>query len=153
MAFNKFTHSIDIQQYFVAKILHTTNGGWICSIGNDEVFLPDSQLFKNIEDKEACVGKIIRVMVQRSDRSGTVVSHKDYISKVYERKEIISQLKRGQTLPGIIKGITEKGYQINVMGIIGFMHIEENSESNNYEINRLRGKYPWMETYPPSQIS
>lgn len=135
MAFNKFTHSIDIQQYFVAKILHTTNGGWICSIGNDEVFLPDSQLFKNIEDKEACVGKSIRVMVQRSDRSGTVVSHKDYISKVYERKEIISQLKRGQTLPGIIKGITEKGYQINVMGIIGFMHIEENSESNNYEIN------------------
>lgn len=135
MVLNKFAHAIDIQQFFIAKILHTTNGGWICSVGDSEVFLPGSQLYKDIEDYEAHVGKCVKVMVQRADRWSTVVSHKDYVKKIFERKNIISKLQRGQKLSGIIKGITENGYQINVMGIIGFMHKEEMCAPNNYDIN------------------
>ena len=135
MALNKFAHAIDVQQFFIAKILHTTNGGWICSIGDSEVFLPGSQLYKDIEDYESYAGKSVKVMVQRADRWSTVVSHKDYIKKIFERKNIISNLQRGQKLSGIIKGITEKGYQINVMGIIGFMHKEEMCEPDNNCIN------------------
>lgn len=135
MALNKFAHAIDVQQFFIAKILHTTNGGWICSIGDSEVFLPGSQLYKDIEDYESYAGKSVKVMVQRADRWSTVVSHKDYIKKIFERKNIISNLQRGQKLSGIIKGITEKGYQINVMGIIGFMHKEEMCEPDNNGIN------------------
>lgn len=135
MSLNKFIHAIDIQQFFIAKILHTTNGGWICSIGDSEVFLPGSQLYKDIEDYEAYVGKWVKVMVQRADRWSTVVSHKDYVKKIFERKNIISKLQRGQKLSGIIKGITEKGCQINVMGIIGFMHKEEMCDQDNYDIN------------------
>ena len=135
MALNRFAHAIDIQQFFTAKILHTTNGGWICSIGDSEVFLPGSQLYKDIEDYEAYAGKSVKVMVQRADRWSTVVSHKDYIKKIFERKNIISNLQRGQKLSGIIKGITEKGYLINVMGIIGFMHKEEMCDPENYGIN------------------
>lgn len=135
MALNRFAHAIDVQQFFIAKILHTTNGGWICSIGDSEVFLPGSQLYKDIEDYEAYAGKSVKVMVQRADKWSTVVSHKDYIKKIFERKNIISNLQRGQKLSGIIKGITEKGYQINVMGIIGFMHKEEICDPDNYGIN------------------
>ena len=135
MALNRFAHAIDVQQFFIAKILHTTNGGWICSIGDSEVFLPESQLYNDIEDYEAYAGKSVKVMVQRANRWSTVVSHKDYIKKIFERKNIISNLQRGQKLFGIIKGITEKGYQINVMGIIGFMHKEEMCEPDNYGIN------------------
>lgn len=135
MALNRFAHAIDIQQFFIAKILHTTNGGWICSIGDSEVFLPGSQLYKDIKDYEAYAGKSVKVMVQHADRWSTVVSHKDYVKKISERKNIISNLQRGQKLSGIIKGITEKGYQINVMGIIGFMHKEEMCAPDNYGIN------------------
>lgn len=90
MVLNKFAHAIDIQQFFIAKILHTTNGGWICSIGDSEVFLPGSQLYKDIEDYEAHVGKYVKVMVQRADRWSTVVSHKDYVKK-YLNEKILSQ--------------------------------------------------------------
>lgn len=135
MALNRFVHAIDIQQFFIAKILHTTNGGWICSIDESEVFLPGSQLYKDIEDYEVHVGKSVKVMVQRADRWSTVVSHKDYVKKIFERKNIISNLQRGQKLSGIIKGITEKGYQINVMGIIGFMHKDEMCDPDIYDIN------------------
>ena len=132
---NQFIHAIEIQQFFMAKILHTTNGGWICAIGNSEVFLPGSQLYKQIEDYEAYVGKSVRVMVQRSNKWGTVVSHRDYKRKLYERNEILTHLKRGQKLSGVVKGVTEKGLLINVMGIIGFMHNEEILPPNQYEIN------------------
>lgn len=130
-----FKQSLYTQRVHVAKILHTTNSGWICSIGNSEVFLPGSQLYNNIQDYEACVGKSVKVLVQRIDRWRTVVSHKDYISKVIERKGIISNLKKGQKLFGEIKGITEKGVQINVMGIIGFMHNEEMCDPDSCKIN------------------
>lgn len=135
MAHIDFKQSLETQKIHVAKILHTTNGGWICSIGDSEVFLPGSQLYKDIEDYEAYVGNSVKVMVQRVDRWSTVVSHKDYVKKIFERKNIITNLQRGQKLSGIIKGITENGYQINVMGIIGFMHKDEMCEPDNYDIN------------------
>ena len=135
MAHIDFEQSLNTQKIHVARILHTTNGGWTCSIGESEVFLPGSQLYKDIEDYEAHVGKSVKVMVQRVGRGSIVVSHKDYVKKFFERKSIISNLQRGQKLSGIIKGITEKGYQINVMGIIGFMHKDEMCDLDNYDIN------------------
>lgn len=97
MALNKFAHAIDVQQFFIAKILHTTNGGWICSIGDSEVFLPGSQLYKDIEDYESYAGKSVKVMVQRADRWSTVVSHKDYIKKIFERKILSQIFKEGKS--------------------------------------------------------
>ena len=67
---------------------------WICAIDGYEVFLPGSQLYKNIEDYEAYVGRSVEVMVQRADKWSTVVSHKDYRRKLYERKEVLINLKR-----------------------------------------------------------
>ena len=114
MALNRFAHAIDVQQFFIAKILHTTNGGWICSIGDSEVFLPESQLYNDIEDYEAYAGKSVKVMVQRADKWSTVVSHKDYIKKIFERKNIISNLQRGQKLSGIIKGMRSGTTKVHV---------------------------------------
>lgn len=116
-----FIDAIDTQQYFVAKILRTIKGGWICSIGDTEVFLPSNQLYKDIDDYESVVGKTAKVMVQKAGRNGVVVSHKAYRKSIYERRVILETLKRGQKLVGIIKGIIENGYQIDVLGIIGFM--------------------------------
>ena len=135
MAYDKFINAINTQQYLIAKILRTTCGGWICAIGDTEVFLPGSQLYKNIEDYEAYVGMSVKVMVQRADERSIVVSHKDYVSKIFELKDVIANLEIGQKLYGIIKGETDRGYKINVMGIIGFMRKEDMCDSNNYAIN------------------
>ena len=98
-----FIDAIDTQQYFVAKILRTIKGGWICSIGDTEVFLPGNQLYKDIDDYESVVGKTAKVMVQKAGRNGVVVSHKAYRKSIYERRVILETLKRGQKLVGIIK--------------------------------------------------
>lgn len=136
MTLNKFERAINIQHVFVARILRTTNGGWICSIDNTDVFLPGSLLYNGIRDYEACVGKFVKVMVLRADKRGVVVSHKDYVSKIFERKEILSNLKRGQNLKGIVKDVSESGYYINVLGIIGFMPNSE-CEGRSFSIDQL----------------
>ena len=116
-----FALSIDIQQSFVAKILHTTKGGWICSVSDNEVFLPVSQLYKNIDDYDSVVGKTVKVMVQRIGGGRIIVSHKVYVSKIFERKRILQNLGKGQKLIGTTKHVSDKGAYIDVLGIIGFM--------------------------------
>lgn len=116
-----FALSIVTQQSFVAKILRTTKGGWICSISDREVFLPGSQLYENIRDYESVVGRKVKVMIQRVTGNSIVVSHKDYVSKKNERKRILQNLEKGQKLIGIVRQISEKGAYIDVLGIIGFM--------------------------------
>lgn len=120
-----FALSIEIQQSFPAKILRTIKGGWICSIGNDEVFLPGSQLYKKIEDYESVIGKTVTVMVQRIVGNSVVVSHKDFVSKRFERNRILQNLEKRQRLIGIIRHISDKGAYIDILGIIGYMPDKE----------------------------
>ena len=120
-----FALSIEIQQFFPAKILRTIKGGWICSIGNDEVFLPGSQLYKKIEDYESVIGRTVTVMVQRIVGNSVVVSHKDFVSKRFERNRILQNLEKGQRLIGIIRHISDKGAYIDILGIIGYMPDKE----------------------------
>ena len=120
-----FALSIVTQQSFVAKILRTTKGGWICSISDREVFLPGSQLYKDIRDYEYVVGRKVKVMIQRVTGNSIVVSHKDYVSKIFERKRVLQNLEKGQKLIGIVRQISEKGAYIDVLGVIGFMPTKE----------------------------
>lgn len=116
-----FAKSIETQQHYWARILRTTIGGWICDINGEEVFLPGSQLYDNIDDYEAYIGESIKVIVQKINRMGPVVSHKDYIKKQEERKNIIMNLETGQELYGLVVGANYKGYFIKSLGIIAYM--------------------------------
>ena len=118
---NKFQYLIETQQSIKVLIERTCRGGWICTYKDETVFLPGSQLYKDIEDYESCVGKTVIVLVQRVNHNGIVVSHKDYISKVFERKRILQELTHLQQLNGIVKGKNDNGYLVYVLGIIGFM--------------------------------
>ena len=133
-----FNTAIETQQYLLAKIHRTTKGGWICIVNGTEAFLPGSQLYKTIADYESHVGRTIKVLVQRVDDWGVVVSHKDYVKKLFERKEIIQNLRKGQELTGIVKGATEKGYYIYILGIVAFMpkrRTERDAEALSYGKN------------------
>lgn len=122
MKLSFYEHAIDIQQYFSVKILYTVKGGWMCTLGKDIAFLPGSQLYDNIYDYNSYEGKIVKVLIQKVDERGIVVSHKDYVNKIKERSIILNSLERGQKLIGVVKGIVPEGYQIDVLGIIGFMY-------------------------------
>lgn len=86
----------NIRQPIIVKILRTVKGGWICATQEEEVFLPGSQLYKDLSDYESVVGKSVRVLVQSISERGVIVSHKDFVQDLFERKTILSNLRQAQ---------------------------------------------------------
>lgn len=105
-------------------------GGLIVDIYGIETFLPGSQIdVKPVHDFDAYVGKSIDVAVLKINRASdnVVVSHKVLIEQSLESQKsvIISQLKKGQILEGIIKNMTKFGVFIDLGGIDGLLHITD----------------------------
>ncbi len=111
-----------------------TKGGMIVDVFGIEAFLPGSQIdVKPIRDYDAYVGKTMEFKVVKINHEfkNVVVSHKALIEADIEeqKKEIISQLEKGQVLEGVVKNITSYGVFIDLGGVDGLIHITDLSWS------------------------
>ncbi|CAA7387535.1 30S ribosomal protein S1 [Chryseobacterium fistulae] len=111
-----------------------TKGGMIVDIHGIEAFLPGSQIdVKPIKDYDQFVGKTMEFKVVKinPEFKNVVVSHKALIEADIEgqKKEIISQLEKGQVLEGTVKNITSYGVFIDLGGVDGLIHITDLSWS------------------------
>ena len=107
-----------------------TRGGLILDIHDVEAFLPGSQIdIKPVLDFDIFVGKKIDVGVLKINyaNDNVVVSHKMLIEQDLEsqRDVIMSNLKRGQVLEGVVKNMTDYGAFINLGGVDGLLHITD----------------------------
>ena len=107
-----------------------TKGGMIVDIFGLEAFLPGSQIdVKPIRDYDKYVNKNMEFKVVKINHEfkNVVVSHKALIEADIEeqKKEIISQLEKGQVLEGIVKNITTYGVFIDLGGVDGLIHITD----------------------------
>jgi small subunit ribosomal protein S1 len=111
-----------------------TKGGMIVDVHGIEAFLPGSQIdVKPIKDYDQFVGKTMEFKVVKinPEFKNVVVSHKALIEADIEdqKKEIISQLEKGQVLEGAVKNITSYGVFIDLGGVDGLIHITDLSWS------------------------
>ncbi|MFK7749115.1 MAG: 30S ribosomal protein S1 [Kordia sp.] len=111
-----------------------TKGGMIVDVFGIEAFLPGSQIdVKPIRDYDQYVNKTMEFKVVKINHEfkNVVVSHKALIEADIElqKKEIISQLEKGQVLEGIVKNITSYGVFIDLGGVDGLIHITDLSWS------------------------
>ena len=107
-----------------------TKGGMIVDVFGLEAFLPGSQIdVKPIRDYDQYVNKNMefRVVKINHEFKNVVVSHKALIEADIEeqKKEIISQLEKGQVLEGIVKNITTYGVFVDLGGVDGLIHITD----------------------------
>ena len=107
-----------------------TKGGMIVDVFGIEAFLPGSQIdVKPIRDYDQYVNKVMEFKVVKINHEfkNVVVSHKALIEADIEeqKKEIISQLEKGQILEGIVKNITSYGVFIDLGGVDGLIHITD----------------------------
>ena len=107
-----------------------TKGGMIVDVFGLEAFLPGSQIdVKPIRDYDQYVNKNMefRIVKINHEFKNVVVSHKALIEADIEeqKKEIISQLKKGQVLEGIVKNITTYGVFVDLGGVDGLIHITD----------------------------
>jgi len=107
-----------------------TKGGMIVDVFGLEAFLPGSQIdVKPIRDYDQYVNKNMEFKVVKINHEfkNVVVSHKALIEADIElqKKEIISQLEKGQVLEGTVKNITTYGVFIDLGGVDGLIHITD----------------------------
>ena len=119
-----------------------TKGGMIVDIFGIEAFLPGSQIdVKPIRDYDAYVDKTMEFKVVKINQEfkNVVVSHKALIEADIEeqKKEIISQLEKGQVLEGTVKNITSYGVFVDLGGVDGLVHITDLSWSRINHPNEI----------------
>jgi len=142
MAWDRVNEAHDKEEVVTGFVKCRTKGGMIVDIFGIEAFLPGSQIdVKPIRDYDQYVGKTMEFKVVKINHEfkNVVVSHKALIEADIEeqKKEIISQLEKGQVLEGVVKNITSYGVFIDLGGVDGLVHITDLSWSRINHPNEI----------------
>ncbi|TLF43042.1 30S ribosomal protein S1 [Maribacter aurantiacus] len=133
-AWDRVNAAHDKEEIVSGYVKCRTKGGMIVDVFGIEAFLPGSQIdVKPIRDYDQYVNKTMEFKVVKINHEfkNVVVSHKALIEADIEeqKKEIISQLEKGQVLEGVVKNITSYGVFIDLGGVDGLVHITDLSWS------------------------
>ena len=133
-AWDRVNDAHDKEEIVQGFVKCRTKGGMIVDVFGIEAFLPGSQIdVKPIRDYDQYVGKNMEFKVVKINHEfkNVVVSHKALIEADIEvqKKEIISQLEKGQVLEGVVKNVTSYGVFIDLGGVDGLIHITDLSWS------------------------
>ncbi len=134
MAWERVNAACEKEEIVSGFVKCRTKGGMIVDVFGIEAFLPGSQIdVKPIRDYDQYVNKTMEFKVVKINHEfkNVVVSHKALIEADIEeqKKEIISQLEKGQVLEGVVKNITSYGVFIDLGGVDGLVHITDLSWS------------------------
>ncbi len=134
MAWERVNKAHDKEEVVSGFVKCRTKGGMIVDVFGIEAFLPGSQIdVKPIRDYDQYVNKTMEFKVVKINHEfkNVVVSHKALIEADIEeqKKEIISQLEKGQVLEGVVKNVTSYGVFIDLGGVDGLIHITDLSWS------------------------
>ncbi len=129
-AWERVNEALNTQEVIKGHVKCRTKGGLIVDVFGIEAFLPGSQIdVKPIRDYDVYVDKTMEFKVVKINKEfkNVVVSHKALIEAELEvqKKEIISQLEKGQVLEGTVKNITSYGVFIDLGGVDGLVHITD----------------------------
>ena len=126
----RVNEALENEEVITGFVKCRTKGGMIVDVFGIEAFLPGSQIdVKPIRDYDVFVNKTMEFKVVKINQEyrNVVVSHKVLIEAELEekKKEIMSQLQKGQVIEGTVKNITSYGVFIDLGGVDGLIHITD----------------------------
>jgi len=129
-AWERVNQALENDEIVKGYVKARTKGGMIVDVFGIEAFLPGSQIdVKPIRDYDQYVGKTMEFKIVKinPEFKNVVVSHKALIEADLEeqKREIISQLEKGQVIEGVVKNITSYGVFVDLGGIDGLIHITD----------------------------
>lgn len=112
------------------KCVRRIKGGLVVDLYGIEAFLPGSQIdVRPVRDFDVFLNKEMdfRVVKINHPTENVVVSHKALVEEELadQRKEVLSQIEKGQVLEGVVKAITEFGVFVDLGGVDGLIHITD----------------------------
>jgi len=129
-SWSRVNEALENNEVITGFVKCRTKGGMIVDVFGIEAFLPGSQIdVKPIRDYDVFVNKTMEFKVVKinTEFRNVVVSHKVLIEAELEekKKEIMSQLQKGQVIEGTVKNITSYGVFIDLGGVDGLIHITD----------------------------
>ncbi|MEX2213724.1 MAG: 30S ribosomal protein S1 [Phycisphaeraceae bacterium] len=113
------------------KVMRKIKGGLLVDVGVP-VFLPASQVdVRRPPDIGEYIGRVIRAQILKIDepRRNIVISRRKLIEeeRTEKRKKLLSTLKEGDVVKGVVKNIADFGAFVDLGGIDGLLHITDMS--------------------------
>ncbi len=111
-------------------IFGRVKGGFTVDLSGAVAFLPGSQVdIRPVRDISPLFGTPQPFMILKMDRArgNIVVSRRAVLeeSRAEARSELVSNLKEGQELQGVVKNITDYGAFIDLGGVDGLLHVTD----------------------------
>jgi len=113
------------------RVVEKIKTGYTVNVGLN-AFMPDSHAdLRPVKDPAKLVGQTVKVKVIKFDRKteNAVVSHKLYQQEEREKKKknVFSQIQKGQKVKGIVKSLTSFGAFVDIGGVEGLLHVSDMS--------------------------
>ena len=114
----------------MGTIFGRVKGGFTVDLSGAVAFLPGSQVdIRPVRDITPLFGTPQPFMILKMDRQrgNIVVSRRAVLeeSRAEARTELVSNLKEGQELQGVVKNITDYGAFIDLGGVDGLLHVTD----------------------------
>ena len=111
-------------------IFGRVKGGFTVDLNGAVAFLPGSQVdIRPVRDVTHLMGNPQTFQILKMDRArgNIVVSRRAVLeeTRAEERSELISNLKEGQVLEGVVKNITDYGAFVDLGGVDGLLHVTD----------------------------
>ncbi|NNJ69319.1 MAG: 30S ribosomal protein S1, partial [Boseongicola sp.] len=111
-------------------IFGRVKGGFTVDLGGAVAFLPGSQVdVRPVRDAGPLMGLKQPFQILKMDRrrGNIVVSRRAILeeSRAEQRAEVISKIKEGDAVDGVVKNITEYGAFVDLGGVDGLLHVTD----------------------------
>ena len=112
------------------NIFSRVKGGFSVDLNNAIAFLPGSQVdVKVIKDNSYLLGtnQIFHILKMDRKRGNIVVSRRSVLEegRAEAKKELVSTIKEGQIMDGIVKNITDYGAFVDLGEVDGLLHVTD----------------------------
>ncbi|MSP89340.1 MAG: 30S ribosomal protein S1 [Alphaproteobacteria bacterium] len=122
--------SFEQNQRVQGVIFGRVKGGFTVDLSGAVAFLPGSQVdIRPVRDIQPLMGSPQPFQILKMDRrrGNIVVSRRAVLeeSRAEARSELITSLKEGQILQGVVKNITDYGAFVDLGGVDGLLHVTD----------------------------
>jgi small subunit ribosomal protein S1 len=129
-AWTMLEKSFTDQSRVVGSIFGRVKGGFTVELGGAVAFLPGSQVdIRPVRDITPLMHTPQPFQILKMDRArgNIVVSRRAVLeeSRAEARSELVSSLKEGQILQGVVKNITDYGAFVDLGGVDGLLHVTD----------------------------
>ncbi len=129
-AWEKLEQAFNANQRVEGILFGKVKGGFTVDLSGAVAFLPGSQVdVRPVRDVGPLMGNPMQFQILKMDRrrGNIVVSRRAVLeeSRAEARSELVSNLKEGQILDGVVKNITDYGAFVDLGGVDGLLHVTD----------------------------